>query len=106
MISRERARLIAQRFLDDAQARTPAGEAGPGAPYHLPRIVRVRDGVELAEGREAGVSRSAGGGGGAEVGACWVAYLAWAGMPLGPGLVVLVNKESGVVEFFGEEGQV
>ena len=100
MISRERARLIAQRFLDDAQARTPAGEAGPGAPYHLPRIVRVRDGVELAVGGGGSTGRDPG----AE--ACWVAYLAWAGMPLGGGLVVVVSKASGEVVFFGEEGQV
>lgn len=104
MISRERARAIAQRFLDESQAGTPAGEAGPGAPYHLPRIVRVRDGVELAEGREAGGGPAAGRG--ADAAGCWVAYLAWAGMPLGPGLVVAVSKETGAVEFFGEEGQV
>ena len=100
MISRERARAIAQRFLDEAVARTRPGEAGPGAPYHLPRIVRVRDGVELAVGGGAGAGREA------PTEACWVAYLAWAGMPLGAPLVVVVSKGAGEVVFFGEEGQV
>ena len=100
MISRERARSIAQRFLDEAQARTRPGEAGPGAPYHLPRIVRVRDGAELADGMGRGAGREA------PTEACWVAYLAWAGMPLGEALVVVVSKAVGEVVFFGGEGQV